>query len=76
MRILHAAASKCKTMVSFRLSDALLRRVDFVAANTPDDALASRSAVLIAAVESWLPAHEETVGLHLRKIGAAVPERK
>ena len=69
-------ARKRKTMVSFRLSDSLLARVDFVTGNTPNDALASRSAVVVAAIEAWLPTAEDAVRKHLKEIGAAFPERK
>ena len=63
-------------MISFRLSGSLLARIDFITGNTPDDAMAKRSAVLTAAIEAWLPAAEDAVRGHLKEIGAAFPERK
>ena len=69
-------ARKRKTMVSFRLSADLLRRVDFIVGNTPNDALASRSAVVVAAIEAWLPGVEGAVKAHLRDLGADFTARK
>lgn len=70
-----------KIMISFRLPLALVRRIDFIAGNTPDDALASRSAVILAAIETWLASPEakrmeDAVKAHLKKLGAYIPEKK
>lgn len=50
-----------KTMVSLRVADSLIGRVDFVAKNTTSDALATRSAVIQAAIEAWLPIAEAAI---------------
>lgn len=68
-------------MVSFRLSfratDRLLERIDFIAKNTTDDALGSRTAVITAAINHWLPDAESALEQHLKSVGAATfPKRK
>lgn len=62
--------------LAFRASERLVERIDFVAKNTADSALASRSAVVKAAIEAYLPAFENDLRQHLKKVGAAFPERK
>lgn len=60
-------------MISFRLPDRLLSRMDFVAKNTTDDVLATRSAVILAAIESWLPTAEAAIK---KSLGVGFFERK
>ena len=52
------------TMFSARLPNALAARVDFVVRNT-EGPETNRSKVLIAALETWLPARESDIGKRL-----------
>ena len=61
-----------KLMISARLPITLVERVDFVARNIDSDVLATRSAVLLAALEFWLPSAED----RLRALGVVPPKRK
>lgn len=65
-------SSERKFMFSCRLPTSLVERMDFVARNIDSDALATRSAVVFAAVEAWLPAAEK----RLCELGLSPPKGK
>lgn len=46
------------TRIIARVSPAVVARVDFVVRNIDGDAVKSRSAALLAALEAWLPGQE------------------
>ena len=68
----HTPMPSESKMISLRVSVALVERVDFVARNIDSDMMASRSAVILTAIESWLPSAED----RLRALGVAPPKRK
>ena len=70
--MLLAMSSKRKLMISARMPADLIKRVDFVARNIDSDALATRTMVITAAVESWLPEAEK----RLCELGVPPPPRK
>lgn len=47
-----------KTMISIRLLPTMLKRVDYAARNPSNPATATRTAVIAAAIEAWLPGEE------------------
>jgi hypothetical protein len=69
-------SEECKIVISLRVPPELLRRIAFFAGNTDRDALATRSAVILAAVEAWLPAQEQALREHLKSVGAPSVQRK
>jgi len=65
-------SSKRKLMISARMPVDLIERVDFVVRNIDSDTLATRTMVITAAVESWLPKAEK----RLCELGVPPPKRK
>ena len=65
-------SSERKIMISARLPSDLVDRVAFVARNIDNDALATRSAVVETALESWLPTAEK----RLRELGLSPPKKR
>lgn len=49
-------------MISARLPSPLVDRVNYVVNNSPVKAVSSRTDVVQAALEAWLPAQEEKIG--------------
>lgn len=61
-----------KLMTAMRLPRDLVERVDFVARNHDSDVLVDRTAVITAAIKSWLPGAEA----RLLELGLTPPKEK
>ena len=61
------ATERKSTMISARLPDALVTRIDYVVRNSEGGDTANRSKVLVAALEDWLPGRETDIGKRLGK---------
>ena len=64
-------ADKKSTMISARLPETLVQRLDYVARNTDNEAVTNRSTGLRAALEAWLPGCED----RLRELGVLAKKK-
>lgn len=60
-----------KVMITARLPDDLVKRVDFVAKNTDSEVIVSRSAAIRDALHAWLPKQEQ----RLVELGIISPKK-